>query len=206
MPNGGLASTRLKWIHVRSIHQQNVHVHEHAQSYVDPFPTRQRLCCHRENHRCPKNHGVHDDLDKANGHADIGDPGDDGGDREGGSGLRDPEPEDSDKEGAESNVDDQDDPQDGISHNYVSDRVKGRRVNQLWIHHHMDPSADHTTRRHIRHKMEIQEGLFDLRMEVGGAVRRDADLAYLFGDRPAGDEGLIDHRYDIPRGVPCTAS
>lgn len=174
---------------------------------MGPFPTCQRLCCLREIHRCPKNHDVRDDLDKANGHADIGDPGDDDGDREGGDDLCDPEPEDSDKEGGESNTDDQDRPQDGISHNYVSDRVKGRRVNQLSIHHHhMDPSADHTIRRHIRHKIDNLEGLFELRMEAGESVRREADLAYLFDDHLAGDEELIDHRYGVSTRVPCTAS
>lgn len=83
------------------MHQWNIDVPTHAQSHRGTFPTCQRLGCLlalRRFHHCRKNDDVHDGLDEADGHADVGDPGDDGGDRDRGGGLPDPESDDDESE------------------------------------------------------------------------------------------------------------
>lgn len=186
----------------------------HSHYYGDLFPT---FACvvvcqfHRHRHA----HGVQDDHDDANGHADVGDPGDDGGDREGdGGGVRDPDSDDDEGEDEQPNADDHEIRSDEFSHSCVSDRVTDCRTHQKSMHHRIDPSAAHTARRHIRRKMDNPDNLSEIQMMVGEPVRDDGDAASfldhdLFGDHPAGvpvPTARRNHHHAISSRLPRTAS
>ncbi|MCJ1428271.1 hypothetical protein MMC29_006180 [Sticta canariensis] len=169
----------LKRIHARSMYQWNTDVPTHAQSHRGTFPTCQRLGCLlalRRFHHCRKNDDVYDGLDEADGHADVGDPGDDdGGDLDRGGGLPDPESDDDESEEAEPNADDHESPWDEPSQSCVSDRVKDRRMNQQTTR--QAPNTNHTGRCHIRPMRDDQKSLSDIQGRVEETLVDSSEVA-----------------------------